>query len=290
MPFFSVIIPTFNRKEKLRAAIVSVLVQEEQDFELIVIDDGSDDGSSELADVFNGRITYIFQKNAGVSAARNRGISLSRGSHIAFLDSDDTWHRKKLASHREFLNSYPHIRIHQTEDIWVRNGRRVNPGIRHMKKEGDIFIPSLKRCLISPSSVCISKTVFEKYGIFDEKLPVCEDYDLWLRITLFETTGLIREKLITRYAGHDDQLSSLYWGMDRFRLYSILKVLNSYGEAIDDEKYTAAIQYSLMKARVLMNGAVKRGNETLVKKTEKIISLLEDGEYRQTGYQSLLET
>lgn len=289
MPFFSVIIPAFNRKEKLRAAIISVLEQEEQDFELIVVDDGSDDGTQDLAGEFQDSITYMFQKNSGVSSARNLGISLSKGCYITLLDSDDTWHSKKLSRHREFISRNPHILIHQTEDIWIRNGRRVNPGIRHLKKDGNIFIPCLQMCLISPSSVCMSRTLFDRYGYFDEKLPVCEDYDLWLRITLFETTGLIKEKLITRYAGHNDQLSSLYWGMDRFRLYSILKVLHLHGDVMGSENLNAAVQCALLKGKVLLNGAVRRGNEYIIKKTGGIISLLEDGDYRQTDYLSLLE-
>jgi len=289
MPFFSVIIPTFNRKEKLRRAITSVLGQEEKDFELIVVDDGSDDGTPELADEFHGRIKYIFQKNSGVSTARNSGIKSANSPYITLLDSDDTWNNKKLRAHKEFINSNPHILIHQTEDIWIRNGIRVNPGTRHLKKSGNIFIPSLGMCVISPSSVCLSETLFEKYGYFDEELPACEDYDLWLRITLFEYTGLIKEKLITRYAGHDDQLSSLYWGMDRFRLYSILKLLYLYGDVMDSESFKAASQCARSKADILINGARKRGNSPLVEKTGEIISLLEDGKYRQICYQILLK-
>lgn len=289
MPYFSVIIPSCNRKEKLKNAVDSVLAQSDRDFEIIVVDDGSDDGTCALADEYKGRIKYIRQENSGVSTARNRGILVSDAPNITLLDSDDTWDKNKLLRHREFIGNNPGIFIHQTEDIWIRNGTRVNPGLKHIKKEGGIFIPSLDLCLISPSSVCISRIIFEKYGLFDEKLPACEDYDLWLRITPFEYTGLIREKLMTRYAGHDDQLSSLHWGMDRFRMYSILKLLYNSGDIIDISYRNAAIEAALKKGKILLNGFEKRGNQTYAAKLRTIISQLEAGYYRQTDYQSLLE-
>lgn len=289
MPLFSVIIPSYNRKDRLKNAIDSVLAQDEKDFELIVVDDGSDDGTSDLVEEYSDRIIYIYQKNSGVSAARNSGIASSNSPYITLLDSDDTWNYNKLRSDREFIGNNPGIMIHQTEDIWIRNGRRVNPGLKHLKPEGNIFIQSLRLCLISPSSVCINRKIFEEYGMFDEKLPVCEDYDLWLRVTPFEKVGLIKEKLITRYAGHDDQLSSSYWGMDRFRLYSILKFLHHSGDRIDGSCRDASVECALEKCVILINGAEKRGNVPLVKNLSVIVSQLEAGFYRQTDYQTLLE-
>lgn len=289
MPYFSVIIPVYNRKEKLKNAINSVLAQDYKDFEIIVVDDGSDDGTSELASEFKNIISYIYQKNSGVSSARNKGIISSNALNITLLDSDDTWEKDKLRQHREFIDKNPGIFIHQTEDIWIRNDKRVNPGLKHLKPEGKIFIPSLELCLISPSSVCISKILFDKYGLFDEKLPACEDYDLWLRITPFEETGLINKKLITRYAGHDDQLSSSFRAMDRFRLYSILKLLHNSGDRIDASYRTAAVDSALKKGKILLNGLEKRGNKTSAQKLQNIISQLEAGFYKQTDYPTLLE-
>jgi len=289
MPYFSVIIPSYNRKEMLRNAINSVIDQDYRDFEIIVVDDGSFDGTSELADEYKGSITYIYQENSGVSAARNKGILSSSAPHIALLDSDDTWHKNKLSKHREFIRNNPGIFIHQTEDIWIRNGIRVNPGLKHAKPHGRIFIPSLQLCLISPSSVCISRTLIDEYGMFDDKLPACEDYDLWLRITAFEEVGLIGEKLITRYAGHDDQLSALFWGMDRFRIYSMLKLLHHKGELLDPSYKKAAVAAAIKKIKILLNGVGKRGKETESIKLAEIISQLEGGSCTQTDYLSLLE-
>jgi len=289
MPFFSVIIPTFNRRDKVKNAILSVLDQSDKDFEIILIDDGSDDGTANIADEFGDKITYIIQENSGVSSARNKGIINSSAPHITFLDSDDIWHKHKLSKHREFINSNRAISIHQTEDIWIRNGVRVNPKFKHIKPQGKIFIQSLDLCLISPSSVCISRSIFEKYGMFDEELPACEDYDLWLCITPFEYIGLINEKLITRYAGHSDQLSSLYWGPDRFRLYSILKVLRNYGDRLQADYINAAIDSAIKKAEILLKGAIKRRNKELEINLSQLLTRLRDGSYMQSDYRSLLE-
>lgn len=289
MPFFSVIIPAYNRREKLKNAVDSVLAQSDSDFELIVIDDGSDDASSEMLDEYGTKIKYIYQNNSGVSSARNRGIAAAESPNITLLDSDDTWHKNKLARHREFIRSNPEILIHQTEDIWIRNGVRVNPGLKHMKLHGRIFIQSLQLCMISPSSVCISREIFDRYGIFDENLKACEDYDLWLRITPFENIGLIQEKLITRHAGHSDQLSSSFSAMDRFRLYSILKLLDKSGDQIEVQYRDAAVDSALKKAGILLTGAEKRENSIMCNSLKKIISQLEAGFYRQTDYQNLLK-
>jgi glycosyltransferase involved in cell wall biosynthesis len=266
-----------------------VLDQSDKDFEIILIDDGSDDGTADIADEFENKITYIFQKNSGVSSARNKGIVNSSAPYITFLDSDDIWHKNKLSRHREFIKNNPKISVHQTDDIWIRNSVRVNPKFKYIKPQGKIFIQSLDLCLISPSSVCISRSTFEKYGMFDEDLPACEDYDLWLRITPFEYIGLINEKLITRYGGHSDQLSSIYWGMDRFRLYSILKILNYYGDRLQSSCMNAAVNSAIKKGEILLNGAIKRENKKQEISLSRLITQLRDGSYMQSDYQSLLE-
>ena len=289
MPFFSVIIPVYNRYEQTARAVESVLAQDFTDYELIVVDDGSTDRTGEIGAVFAGKIRYIKQPNLGVSAARNRGIKLSRSPHIAFLDSDDIWDPRKLSSHRMFIEQHPEIKIHQCDDIWIRNGRRVNMSSRYIKGEGDIFSDSLQICSISPSSVCISRDLFEIYGIFDEKMRVCEDYDLWLRITPFEHTGLIKEKLTTRFSGHEGQLSAAYWGMDRFRVYSILKLLDESGDKLTEGRKISALDCALTKISILKKGSDKRNNTGLSRVLEKISIALMDGCCTRKYYQSLLE-
>ncbi len=289
MPFFSVVIPTYNRREKVQNAIESVLAQDFKDYELIVVDDGSTDGTESVANLYNGKLRYIYQPNSGVSSARNMGISLSNSPHIALLDSDDIWHSSKLRRDREYIQSNPAVLIHQSEDIWIRNRKRVNPGKRHIRKGGFIFSESLRLCIISPSSVVFSRGIVERYGLFDEKLPACEDYDLWLRITPFEYTGLIEEKLITRYAGHNDQLSLINPLLDRYRLYSILKLLDIEKDRLSSEQAAEAITVADEKARILLAGSLKRGNIKNTSLLESIISSLEHGSCMKTDYQSLLQ-
>jgi len=279
MPFFSVIIPAFNRCHMARRAVDSVLCQTFTDFECILVDDGSTDGTPFLEEEYRGRIRYIRQCNAGVSEARNAGVSASSSPYIAFLDSDDRWLPAKLERHAEYIRAHSDVKIHQTNETWIRRGRRVNPGLRHLKKEGRIYTESLDLCLISPSAVVLSAGLFQQYGLFDEKLPVCEDYDLWLRVTLDEWAGLILEELVVKYGGHSDQLSSGYWGMDRFRVYSILSLLKNRGAGMRPDYREQARRVALYKARILVQGALKRKKNEFAGQLEKIISILDEENY-----------
>lgn len=257
MPFFSVIIPVYNRHHPVREAIESVLCQTFSDFELIVVDDGSTDGTSAIADEYRGRIAYARREHRGVSAARNAAIAISSGPWLAFLDSDDRWLPEKLSRQADYIRRNPAVMIHQTDEQWIRRGRPVNPRLRHLKREGDIFAASLGLCLISPSATVLSRRCFERYGPFDENLPACEDYDLWLRITAREWVGFIPEKLVVRHGGHEDQLSGRYPAMDRFRIYAIAKLLACGGPLTEEQRRHAAAA-ALEKTRILMEGARKR--------------------------------
>ena len=221
-PRVSVIIPTFDRGWCLREAVDSALAQEFTNFELIVVDDGSTDGTAELLEAYRPKVRLLRQANRGVSAARNRGIAAARGELIAFLDSDDLWLPQKLATQVEFFRAHPEALIAQTEETWVRNGRRVNPGKRHRKRSGMIFEPSLDLCLVSPSAVMVRRELFDRVGLFDEGLPACEDYDLWLRVSCCIPIHLIDIPLIVKRGGHADQLSRA-WGLDQYRIASILQ-------------------------------------------------------------------
>lgn len=288
MPFFSVIIPSYNRHSLLRKAIDSVLSQTFKDFELIVVDDGSTDKTPEIQNEYGNRILYISQENKGVSSARNAGIKVSSSPYIAFLDSDDLWMPEKLDSHHSFIMDNPQISVHQTDEIWIRNGRRVNPKIKHKKKSGDIFIESLALCLISPSSVVIKKKILNKYGLFDENMPVCEDYDLWLRIASDEKIGLIDKKLIIKHGGHESQLSAAYPAMDIYRVYSIIKLLKNK-EDLKPEYASAAREAAKKKGRVILTGARKRKNRELADILEDVIKYLNENNYNSIAPGSLLQ-
>jgi len=255
-PLVSVIIPTYNRWPLVGAAIESVFAQTFADLELIVVDDGStDDTASELAG-FGSRLRLLTQPNRGVSAARNHAVSQASGRYLAFLDSDDLWLPKKLAVQTAFMEGNPKVQICQTEEIWIRNGVRVNPKKKHKKPAGDIFAPSLELCLVSPSAVMLTRELMQQVGGFDENFPVCEDYDLWLRIAVDHWVALIEEPLVVKRGGHPDQLSRSLWGMDRYRVLALQKVLRS---GLSGTKRLAAVEALHRKVAVLAEGARKRG-------------------------------
>jgi glycosyltransferase involved in cell wall biosynthesis len=253
----SVVLATYNRRPLLDRAISSVLRQTAPPLEIIMIDDGSSDDTDPYIRKNFPSIRYTWQQNQGVSAARNQGIRQSKGEWIAFLDSDDEWLPKKLENQIIALQKQPQFRICHTNEIWIRRGKRVNPHKKHAKSGGDIFERCLPLCIISPSSVLIHRSIFKEYGVFDTSLPVCEDYDLWLRICAFEPVLYISTPQIKKYGGHENQLSQKYWGMDRFRIRALEKIIDN--PQLPSGKRLAAIKVMVDKIDVYINGAQKRG-------------------------------
>lgn len=258
-PQVSVIIPTFNRKDWLTKAVDSVLSQTFTDFELIVVDDGSTDDTRSLFKTAETRVSYLYQQNQGVAAARNAGVRAAQGEWLAFLDSDDAWLPSKLEKQMAFHQHNPRFKISQTEEIWIRNGRKVNPMNKHKKLSGWIFESSLPLCLISPSSVILAREIFERTGHFDESFTVCEDYEFWLRCTVCYEVGLISEALAVKYGGHPDQLSRQYWGMDKFRILAMEKMLN--GGLLTSAQREACLRELAQKCRIYAQGCQKRGRK-----------------------------
>ena len=253
----------------LGEGIESVLAQSFSDYELIVVDDGSTDNTAKEIEQFGAKVKLFARQRKGVSAARNFGVSRSSGCYLAFLDSDDLWRPAKLARQTAFMEHHPECQICQTEEIWLRNGTRVNPKAVHRKTSGDIFVRSLDLCLVSPSAVMMTRQLFERPGGFDEALPVCEDYDLWLRTAVDHEVLLITEPLVIKRGGHADQLSRSLWGMDRFRVQSLAKLLR--GE-LSGTRRVAALAALRRKIAVLANGARKRGQEQAAAAFEAILA------------------
>ena len=254
-PLVSVVIPAFNRGWCLEEAIDSVLSQTYERYELIVVDDGSTDDTEKRLSQYD-KITVIIQQNRGVSAARNRGIASSKGDLIAFLDSDDLWLPGKLSTQVNFFMRHSEAEICQTQETWIRNGKHMNPGRRHAKTSGLFFERSLALCLVSPSAVMIRKRLLSTVGFFDETLPACEDYDLWLRINATIPIFLIDEPLIIKRGGHADQLSSNA-GLDKYRIQSIKKLLES-GTLSHDQR-EAAVSVLKNKCQIYASGCKTRG-------------------------------
>lgn len=282
-PLIAVIIPTYNRAALLERAVVSVLGQTFQDFELVVVDDGSTDRTADLPLFKNSdprepreprepRLRCIrLPENRGVSAARNAGVKATSAPWLAFLDSDDEWLPEKLEKQLRWTIKHPDMHIVQTREIWIRRGTRVNPPKTHEKFEGDLFAASLERCMITPSSVMLRRTLFEQSGGFNERLPACEDYDLWLRITCRCPVGLVDEYLLKRYGGHKDQLSATVPILDRFRIQSVIDLLA--GNVLSAEEQKSLARKNLLKrAHIAAQGYKKHGKTEEYERYRKIIA------------------
>ena len=275
-PKVSVVIPTYDRMETLPRALDSVISQTFSDWELIVVDDGSTDGTDEMILRDYPAVRLHRQENAGVSSARNAGVALASGAWIAFLDSDDAWLPEKLELQLSGLAVEPELRLSHTDEIWVRNGRRVNQPKEYAKSGGDIYRRCLPLCCICPSSVLIRRDLFDEIGGFDETFPVCEDYDLWLRITAREPVHYLDEALVRKYGGHEDQLSTTVWGLDRYRIRALEKILSEEILSLADRILTK--ETLVKKLRILIAGAHKRGNREVVAEYEPRLS-----EWEQVG-------
>jgi glycosyltransferase involved in cell wall biosynthesis len=258
VPQVSVIIPTYNRAALVAAAVASVKAQTYRDFEIIVVDDGGDDGTFATLTAAGDLRVLRQARRRGVAAARNLGVSAARGEWLAFLDSDDLWLPAKLARQIFLLEGQPDLLICQTDETWVRRGVRVNKPLGHRKVAGRIFLPSLERCMISPSAVILKRRLFEDHGGFDETLAAAEDYDLWLRLTWRYEVGLVDEPLVIKRGGHADQLSA-QCGIDRFRIRSLVKLLQ---EPELPGPYARAARRTLAaKCAIYAQGCAKRGRQ-----------------------------
>ena len=254
----SVVIPSHNRKELLKRSINSVNNQTIKPFEIIVVDDGSFDGTEAMIKRNYDFIKFIKQKNKGVSAARNFGIKVSSGEWICFLDSDDEWKNDKLEKQIIAAKSNPDYKFFHSDEIWVKNGKRINQKKKHKKYGGDIFDKCLDMCRISPSSVLIDKTIFDDVGIFNENLVICEDYELWLRICNKYSVFFINEPLIIKYGGHQGQLSYSVDSIEYHRIKALEYLMSSN---LKKKNKDHAIKMLISKITIYLNGLIKRGKK-----------------------------
>jgi glycosyltransferase involved in cell wall biosynthesis len=273
---YSVVIPTYNRAGFLKKAMDSVLGQSFGDFELIIVDDGSGDSTSALIEKCeDNRVRYFYQQNRGPASARNAGLKKERGEYIAFLDSDDWWLQNKLERSRGAIERYPEYSVFHTQEKWFRNGRVLNQKKIHAKPSGYIFEECLRLCCVSMSTAVLKREVFETVGFFDEDLPVCEDYDFWLRVSVKYPVCLIDEVLTEKEGGHPDQVSKRFPAMDRFRIKSIANLIES--GALDEGKREKALQALQRKYRIYANGCLKRGKLSEGKAYLKLMGAVTDG-------------
>ena len=259
----SVVIPTLNRINTLQRALDSVINQTYKPAEIIVVDNGSSDGTLKFLREQYPKITILTENKIGVSSARNKGIKKSINQWIALLDSDDAWHPRKLEIQTSMLDSaLKEYNLIHTDEVWFRNNKHINQMKKHKKQGGYIFERCLSLCCISPSSVLFKKNILDKVGLFDESLPVCEDYDMWLKICSSEEVLFAQDKLTYKYGGHKDQLSKSYWGMDRFRIKSIENIIKNFDLTYKQKKH--AKKELIKKLKIIINGAFKRNNLSIV--------------------------
>ncbi|MFN2267926.1 MAG: glycosyltransferase family 2 protein [Desulfonatronovibrio sp.] len=268
-PLVSVIIPTCNRASYLIKAISSVLEQSFGSFEILLVDDGSDDETKEVVKhIKDERLKYLYQENRGVAAARNVGLKEAKGRFAAFLDSDDYWILRKLELQIKFMQESG-FRISQTNEIWIRNGKRVNAMDKHQKPCGWIFEKSLELCLVSPSCTVMEMGLAQEGFIFDEGLMACEDYDLWLKIALKYPVGLLPVNLTVKTGGHADQLSRKITGLDLFRIYSLLGIEQNKDLPFDKRQILEKVL--LEKAGIYLKGCLKRGRNQEAKRIRALL-------------------
>ena len=258
----SVIIPTYNRAGFLEQAIASVLNQNLACGEILVVDDGSSDATSEIV----GRISrdaevsihYLYQENKGASVARNKGIAEARYDLLCFLDSDDRWAPRKLEMQLEAMEREPQYLISHTREIWYRQGVRVNQKKNHAPPHGEIFQRALQMCVVGMSTVMVRRELFARYGLFDEEMLCCEDYDLWLRVSRKEQFLLVDEALTLKDGGRADQLSVVHrLGMDTWRIGSLCRLLQD--GRLNSEQYAQALTELERKCRIYGKGCIKHG-------------------------------
>jgi glycosyltransferase involved in cell wall biosynthesis len=257
----SVIIPTYNRAALLSQALASVLAQTYKATEILVSDDGSTDGTSALVQelIQQGHpIRYLVQENKGAAAARNLGLAAARGAFLCFLDSDDTWQPRKLELQVQAMQQAPQVLISHTQETWFRRGQHLNQKKKHAPAQGFIFEQALRLCVVGMSTVMVRRDLFDRYGLFDEELPCCEDYDFWLRVAVEEEFLLIEKPLTKKNGGRADQLSALHrLGMDVWRIRSLCKLLQQ--AKLRPEQYQAARAELQRKCSIYGKGCIKHG-------------------------------
>jgi glycosyltransferase involved in cell wall biosynthesis len=212
-PRVSVIIPTYNRSAIMKRAIDSVLAQTFTDFEMIIVDDGSDDDVKSVVDVYcDERIRYIrHEKNCGLSRARNTGIENARGFYVAFLDDDDEWLPRKLELQLDHLSRRPRVDASFTGCIhWdEESGREVDTTIPSETAAEPADLLMKNTYLGASSSLVVKKYCFETAGCFDEALPSCEDWDMWIRLARQHRIESLDDILVKKYRSENSMMTNI---------------------------------------------------------------------------------
>ncbi|HNU59901.1 MAG TPA: glycosyltransferase family A protein [Aquaticitalea sp.] len=259
MPFFSIVIPLYNKEKHIKATLVSVMAQDFPDFEVIVVNDGSTDGSlAEAASVMDERIKLFSIENHGVSYARNYGIGKSSASLVAFLDADDAWKPNHLGDLKQLFEAFPDCGLYATayenvlgNKVFASRYKGIPSNKQWSGIVDDFFESSSINCIAWTSAVMIPKTVFETIGFFDETITfgAGEDIDLWMRIALKFPIAFCNRASAIYNLEADNRISNTNTNLRTFIN------LNAYDEAaktnkslktyLDLNRFSIAIQYKL---------------------------------------------
>lgn len=260
-PFFSIIIPLYNKENFIENTLKSVLNQSFIDFEVIIVNDGSTDASKEKVNQFNdSRIKYFSKSNEGISIARNYGIQKSQADYICFLDADDYWYPNFLQTIKVTINDFPDQKVFATA-IEIETTKRVFPAHYSIKKKGicqvvNYFEASSKTSVIWTSSAAFHKNVFEKSGVFDENIKVTEDTDLWIRVGMDFPVVFIW-KILARYVFDEKSISReqkyIFEGSS-FLKYAILEKENiELKKFLDLNRFSVAIRCKIVDDSINFN-------------------------------------
>lgn len=237
-PFVSVIIPTFNRLELLKQTVESVRNQTFKEYEVVVVNDGSDDGTAAWLGQQNDLIV-INQENSGIATSRNKGIKTSKGEWLAFLDHDDIWGPDKLQTQVDFIKSNPEVSMVAVKH--VRLGTRIKQNRPGKWMKGDLFVKVFSESFIHTSSVMIKRAVLEKVGGFPTKYRFADEFDVWLKISQkyqiaffdgplvfirFYESNTSHNRIGVRTDTYDILMSN--YDMDRIPLKVFLKTLSDH--------------------------------------------------------------
>lgn len=258
------VLPVRDRAALLAEAMQSILAGKTRPRELIVVVNSK--GPAREADLGAARaaadqagdviVRILTEERPGPAAARNRGWRAAAASWISFLDSDDLWAPEKLAAQLRFLARRPHLDACHTGERWLKHGRELSQPRRLAPRSGAFLYDAFETCLISCSSILLRRSLLETLGGFDETFPVCEDFELWLRLLARTPVGLVPEPLTIKRSGDWAQLSQSRHSMDAWRIRAILKF--AAATPLDGRALAAARNSVERKLRILQQGADKR--------------------------------